>query len=155
MDETSILQFLKETFEGIHVVTSNGNHFFFYSPNKKLPERAMPFATLVTNDDYDKVSLLNRPGVFRLNIGISKTTYHSLLGEPPAPPSSDDAINSEHDFTILDQLLPHPIYGHLFWICILNPNSATFHQIIKPLLTEAYETAVRKQKKREHSLDEN
>ncbi|MBX7157002.1 MAG: hypothetical protein K1X66_01255 [Verrucomicrobiae bacterium] len=149
MDETSILQFLKDTFQDIHIVTSNGNHFFFYSPDGTLPERAMPFATLVTNDDYDKVSLLNRPGVFRLNIGISKTTYHSLLGQPPVPPGSDDVTTTEHDFTAFDQLLPHPIYGHLFWVCILNPSPTTFDQTIKPLLIEAYETALNKQKKRE------
>lgn len=147
MDETSIIQYLTDTFDKIQVTTSNGNHFFFYTPEDKVPERAMPFATLVTNDDYDQVSLLNRPGVFRLNIGVSKTTYHSLLGSQPSPPPASGINDAEHDFTALDQLMPHPIYGHLFWVCVLNPSETTF-QTIKPLLAEAYQMAVSKQSMR-------
>ena len=72
----------------------------------------------------------DRPGVFRLNIGVGRETYDSLF-DPAA----------EHDFTALDRLMPHPVYGRNHWVCVLNPGEATFESL-RPLLTEAYDRAV-------------
>src|SRR5919201_1444819 len=49
-----------------------GDSFFFYDPDGKPSARRMPFATIVTKDydGFDTASNLNRPGVFRLNIGV-------------------------------------------------------------------------------------
>jgi Family of unknown function (DUF6194) len=46
-----------------------------------------------------------------------------------------------HDFTALDVLMPHPVYGQNHWVCVLNPSNATFEDI-KPLIDEAYRVAV-------------
>src|SRR5207302_8521100 len=94
--------------------------------------KRFPFATIVTKDygDFDSASELDRPGVFRLNIGVSKETHAPLFG-----------ANAEHDFTALDQLMPHPVYGRNHWVCVLNPSAATF-ETLKPLLREAYDRAV-------------
>jgi hypothetical protein len=59
--------------------------------------------------EFDARSNLDRPGVFRLNIGISKKAYDSLF---PA--------DGDHDFTALDTLMPHPVYGVNHWVCVLN-----------------------------------
>src|SRR5262249_26259208 len=93
--------------------------------------RRFPFATIVTKDygDFDDASNLDRPGVFRLNIGVGKETYASLF----------DA-GAGHDFTALDRLMPHPVYGSNHWVCVLNPSEATF-ETLKPLLREAYDRA--------------
>src|SRR2546423_3008879 len=88
----------------------------------------MPFATIVTKDygEFDNASNLDRPGVFRLNIGVGKETFQSLfLGD------------AAHDFTALDVLMPHPVYGRNHWVCVLNPSEATFERL-KPLIAEAY-----------------
>ena len=126
-----------------NIETADGNTFFFYASDRKLP-----FATLVTKDDYDHASNLNRPSVFRLNIGISKPTYLSLFGSQPSRPGAGGVVDTGHDFTALDQLMPHPVYGHMFWVCVLNPSAATF-QTVRPLLAEAYDLAVSKHTKRE------
>ena len=106
-----------------------------------------PFATLVTNNANDDFSDLDRPNVFRLNIGISKQSYLALFG---VPISRAQAHGSEpaYDFTVLDQLLPHPVYGRMYWACVLNPGKATFETQVKPLLDEAYQMTVSKQKNR-------
>ena len=75
MDEASVTQYILDTFDGVETVTSSGNTFFFYGSDRKFP-----FVTLVTNDEYDQFSNLNRPSVFRLNIGISKQTFRSFFG---------------------------------------------------------------------------
>jgi len=144
MDETSITQYITDTFAKVETTTAQGYTFFFYGPDRKLP-----FATLATQDnDYDRASNLNRSSVFRLNIGVSRDTYHSLFGPQPSSPGRDGMIDPGYDFTALDQLLPHPVYAPQSWVCVLNPSAETF-QTVKSLLAEAYELAVRRQARRE------
>ena len=98
------------------------------------------FATLsATDNDYDCVSNLDRPGVFRLNIGVSKETFQSLYG-------TDGVTLSDYDFSALDRIMPHPEYAAQYFVCVLSPGEATF-QAIKPLLAEAYSIAVRRHAK--------
>jgi hypothetical protein len=148
VDEASIIQYITDTFADVQVASANGDSFFFYGPGQKVPERTLPFATLVTSDAYDQASNLDRPSVFRLNLGIGKAAYNARFGPRPSPPGASGIIDTGHDFTALDQLMPHPVYGHLYWVCVLNPSEATF-QSVRPLLAEAYDAAVRKHASRE------
>ena len=151
MEERDIIRYVTETCAGVDVVTGTdgiaaGDTFFIYDPERNLePKRQFPFATIVTKDygDFDRASNLNRPSVFRLNIGVSKDTYRSLFGPQPSPPGAAGVVDTGHDFTALDQIMPHPVYGNLSWVCVLNPSEATF-QVVRPLLAEAYDRAVRK-----------
>lgn len=142
MDEVAVSTYITTTYDGVETVTVDDNIFYFYGP-----EHMFPFATLMTNDDNDTASNLNRPGVFRLNIGVDKTTFHDLLGASPALIGDDPAADAI-DFTVLDQLLPHPVYGTMFWVCILNPSPTTFATAIQPLLTESYNKAVARETRR-------
>ena len=54
---------------------------------------------------------------------------------------------SVYDFTALDTIMPHPDYAAQSWICVLNPSDTTFHTL-RPLLSEAYELAVRRASRR-------
>lgn len=144
MNETSILQYITETFSDIQIAGANGDSFFYFGPEGRVPEKTFPFATLITRDEYDTASNLNRPGVFRLNIGVGKSTYNALLGELPSAPGESGMVNTGHDFTVLDQLMPHPVYGHMSWVCVLNPGENTA-ETARQLLAEAYQTAVSKQ----------
>ena len=143
MDQAAITRFISMTFAGVDIVIGSeeagspeiawGDTFFIYDPHRTLEgSRQFPFATIVTKDygDFDNASNLDRPDVFRLNIGVSKDTYASLLD-----------TGAEHDFTALDQLMPHPVYGRNHWVCVLNPSEATF-DTLKPLLRDAYDRAV-------------
>src|SRR5262245_25776574 len=86
-----------------------GYIFFFVGDDHR-----MPFVTIAqSDDDYDKVSNLNREGVFRINIGVSKATFESILG----------AAGSENiDYSVLNVFLPHPDYAKQHFLCILNPS---------------------------------
>ena len=145
VDEAGIRRFVSDTYPGVDVQIASaengapeiawGDTFFIYDPNRDLEgTRRFPFATIVTQDygEFDNLSNLNRPGVFRLNIGVSKETFRSLFPD-----------QAEHDFTALDTLMPHPVYGPNHFICVLNPSDPTFESI-KPFLTEAYQIAVRR-----------
>ncbi len=145
MDKLSIRKYVEATFAGVDVVIGSreagspeiawGDTFFIYDPDRDLPDsRRFPFATIVIKDygDFDNASKLDRHGVFRLNIGISKETFAKLF-----------AAEADHDFTALDRLMPHPVYARNHFVCVLNPSDSTFDEI-KPLLQEAYEIAVRR-----------
>ncbi len=151
MDQDAITQYIVATFAGVDAVTPTegiaaGDTFFIYDPDRTLdPQRRFPFATIVTKDygEFDCASNLNRPGVFRLNIGLSQATFRSLFGSPTPSSGGADAADTGPDFSALDRLLPHPVYAPQSWVCVLNPSVATF-DTLKPLLAEAYDRAVKR-----------
>lgn len=132
MNETSVADYIAKTFPGVETTTNFGYTFFFYGSDHKLP-----FATLASSDnEYERISNLDRPGVFRLNIGVSKQTFQSLFSTAKVDVSS-------YDFTLLDVIMPHPDYAQQYFICVLSPSEATFERI-RALLAEAYDIAVRR-----------
>ena len=139
MDEKSLTDYITNTFAGVETTTNLSYTFFFYGS-----ERMLPFATIAsTGNAYEQVSRLDRPGVFRLNIGVSKPTFQSLFG-------TGKVAVAAYDFTALDTLMPHPEYAAQSWLCVLNPSAATL-QTLQPLLHEAYELAVKRANRRKTS----
>jgi hypothetical protein len=138
MRDDEIRRYLTDHFPGTRLVEANGDAFAIHDPDGDLPpERQIPWATVVTTDMYtpdgepwDVASRLDRPGVFRLNIGLPRAAYREL---DPA----------DGDLDALDVLLPHPEYGTLGWVCVLNPDR-TWPTVVG-LLDQAYGFAARKQ----------
>jgi len=157
IDQDTIIRYVTDTFTGVDVARPTdgpgaGDTFFIYDPQHDLdPKRQFPFATIVTKDygDFDNASQLNRPNVFRLNIGVSRDTFRALFGYAPGEDSTESAA---YDFAALDQLMPHPVYAPQSFVCVLNPGAESF-EVVKPLLAEAYSMAAaryeRKQTTRE------
>lgn len=143
MNEDAIRRYVAETFAGVSTNVHDGDTFFTYDPDKNLPaDRFWPFATMVTKDnDFDHLSNLNRSGVYRLNVGVGKETFRKLFGDGK-PPSAETVAETGFDFAALDELMPHPTYGRMYWISVLSPSDATFEQTVRPLLKEAYDLSV-------------
>lgn len=80
------------------------------------------------------MSNLNRPGVLRLNIGLSWDRFRASVG---VPPTEAEATFVDGDFAALDRLLPHPHYARQAWPCVRKP-IAEILDAIKPLLAGAY-----------------
>jgi hypothetical protein len=127
VDEASVLRYIAQAYPDADIFTAGGT-FMSCDADKHWPN----FATLVTSDEYDPASDLSRPGVYRLNIGVSKATFEKVVGS-----------NANPDYTALDQLMPHPVYAMQHWVSILNPSEATFDKVVKPLLDEAHERVAR------------
>lgn len=136
MDEAFMTHYITTTFANVEVAHNFGYTFFFYGDDHTLP-----FATLIGADnEYDRVSNLDRPGVFRLNIGVSKQTFQALFG-------TDRVDLSGYDFTALDTIMPHPDYAPQSFICVLSPSETTF-QHVKLLLAEAFDRAAKRYHRR-------
>ena len=91
-------------------------------------QRMFPFATIVTaNYPGDERSRLDRPGAFRLNIGVRPATFRARF------PKGDDPAA---DRSVPDILFPHPVYAAQFWVSVVTPSRATLEDLT-PLLREA------------------
>jgi hypothetical protein len=129
-------------YDGIRLLEAQGDLFYLYDPEADLPpERQQPFATIVTGDHYEKVSRLDEPDAWRLNIGLTKSTYTSLFGPVPTERDADWVLDSGYDYAERDKLMPHPFYASQHWACIVSPTELA---PLQTLLTEAYDFAVRK-----------
>jgi hypothetical protein len=157
MNQDVIIQYVTDTFTGIEVLRPDdgpgaGDTFFFYDPQHNLdPKRRMPFATIVTKDygEFDNTSHLDRPDVYRLNIGVSRDTFRALFGYAPGEEKPESAVS---DFAALDKVTPHPVYAPQSFVCVLNPGPETF-EAVKPLLAEAYEIVATRHARRQTTGD--
>ncbi|MCW3464486.1 DUF6194 family protein [Chitinophaga nivalis] len=108
MSLQAIEQYITEQLPNVTRMDSFGYIFFFYGADQVLP-----FVTIATADnEYDHQSNLNREGVFRVNIGLSKNTFHQLFTD----------LTTVWDYTTLNSFMPHPDYAAQHFICILNPD---------------------------------
>jgi len=141
MTPEEIISKVTNELDGVIPKSSWGETSLFYNPGRKLPN-GVYFCTIKENDgDNDKSSNLSRKGVFRVSIGSSKETYERKFGIKPKRPTKGSIIDTEHDFTKTNELMPHPIYGWMSWVCVLSPTKEYFEGVF-PLIIEAHANAV-------------
>ncbi len=117
-----------------------GETSYFFNPGHLL-KRGTYFATIKEKDgENDKASNLDRPSVWRLNIGIQKETFLSMFSALPQRPPKGCSIEGPWDFNVTDLIMPHPIYGWMSWIAVLSPSKTTWQHCI-PLLKDAHARA--------------
>ena len=132
--------YLLATFDGLDVRPSWGERAYFYNPGNRFARGAY-FLTLKEKDGAnDRASALDRPEIWRLNFGLPRKEFIRLFGHTPARPGKGGVIEGPWDFTACDRLTPHPVYGWMSWVAILNPTEPTF-ETLKPLITQAHQKA--------------
>ena len=147
MDIQQSVEYICKNLSDVYPKRSWGETALFYNPEQRLPN-GVYFCTLKDKDGpNDKASDLNRQAVFRLSIGVSKDSYQQRFGSIPTRPAKGKTVATGHDFSALGELMPHPIYAWMGWICILSPDEATLESL-EPLIEEAYGLAAKKFSKR-------
>tara|TARA_R110000744_G_scaffold372_10_gene1368 strand:+ start:13533 stop:14000 length:468 start_codon:yes stop_codon:yes gene_type:complete len=136
-----IVEEILSEYEGVIAKSSWGETALFYNPGKMLPNGVYFCTIKEKNGENDKSSELDREGVFRLSIGVSKNSYEKMFGLRPNRPAKGDKVDLKYSFVALNKLMPHPIYAWMSWLQVLNPDKATLSSI-QPLLNEAYTNAV-------------
>jgi Family of unknown function (DUF6194) len=130
-----------------------GDSFFFYDPDDSIPaDRRFPFATIVIKDypGFDTASNLDRPGVYRLNLAVGRSRFEELFGFPPAEFAGHQ---DSFDYTVLDQVIPHPVYARQAWVSILVPGERAGDQV-STLIAHAYRRAKDRYRPGRRSQDE-
>jgi len=138
------------TFDGVLVLAPDstsgfpeiawGDYFFYYAPDGEVPQNEQPFATIVTKDyPDDAMSVLDADGRFRVNIHVGGALFEELTGESPRAFAASEP--GAHDFSAVDQVLPHPVYGALGWVSVVTPSEAVTDRVVE-LLQVAHAAAV-------------
>lgn len=138
-----IIYYVQSTYNGTVIDYNWGDRGIFYNPDNRLPRGIHIMTFKVKDSRKDKVSDLNRTGIYRLNLGISKESFNRLFGPTPPRPKAGETAETEHDYRQLDLITPHPKFGWMAWISVLNPRRATF-ETLKPLVEESYKLARQK-----------
>ena len=148
MSMEQILSAVKE-FDGVLVLAPEpgsefpavawGDAFFYYAPDGQVPQHIQPYGTIVTKDyPDDTASRLgaaeNGPDRWRVNIHVDRRAFRRLTGETPRE------LTRARDFTAVDEFTPHPVYGPLGWVAVVNPAERTLDALIE-LLREAHDAA--------------
>lgn len=142
-----IIAHVQRNHPGVVARTNWGERALFYDPQSRLPLGIYVLSFKEQDGPHDKVSDLARDGVFRLNLGVTRETFTDLFGPIPARPRVGAIIEAEHDFAALDTIMPHPVYGWMTWICVLNPGLETFERL-KPLIRQSVALAEEKYTKK-------
>ncbi len=112
-----------------------GDAFFYYAPDGRIPHNVQPYGTIITkNYPDDDASDLDPPGRWRVNVHLDRATFRELTGEEPRD------LGGPHDYAATDSVMPHPVYGPLGWICVVNPAESTTDTVTH-LLHTAHEAA--------------
>lgn len=117
-------------------VENLGYTFFFVGDDHRIP-----FVTVASSDnEFDNVSNLDRKGVYRVNIGVTKETFKELFRHP-----TSEFI----DYSKRNVFMPHPHYSRQHFVCILNPEDDNVEKVRRFALESHSIAAARQQRKRE------
>lgn len=112
-----------------------GDAFFYYAPDGRPPANVQPYGTIVTkNYPDDDASDLEAPDRWRVNIHVGRATFLELTGEEPR------SLSRPRDYAAADRVVPHPVYGGLGWVSVVNPGERTTETVLE-LLREAHDAA--------------
>ena len=140
MEAEEIMSILLTRFAGTVAIDAWGETSLFYNPDLLLP-RGIYFATIKKkNGENDRASALDREGVFRFNLGLPKTVFLETFGQPPKRPGKGQVIEGPWDFTALDILTPHPVYGWMSWVAVVNPTDRIFNNM-HGMITASFDKA--------------
>ncbi len=140
LEVNQLIERISDKYDGLVTAKNWGETGLFYNPANKLA-KGVYFLTFKEKDGpNDKSSNIDREGVYRLNLGISKDTFTKLFCSLPARPPAGDVVKmvKNYDFATLDKIMPHPVYAWFAWVCVLNPTEKTYSQL-EPLIAEGYQ----------------
>ncbi|MBY6060149.1 DUF6194 family protein [Microbacterium esteraromaticum] len=112
-----------------------GDAFFYFAPTGVMPERTQPYATITTKDYPDDTAFEVGRDRFRVNIHVGRDRV-TELSDADVQPTGSDAF------------LPHPLYGAMGWVCVVNPGERTAGQVLD-LLRDAHDAARARMLRRE------
>ncbi|GAA1994116.1 DUF6194 family protein [Isoptericola halotolerans] len=127
-----------------------GDAFFYFAPDGRVPTAVQPYGTITTKNYPDDTACdLDRPGRWRVNVHVGRERAGEL-GVVRAPGKADGTRATSvppSDGVPTDVLMSHPVYGHLGWVCVVDPDERTAG-VVLTLLREAHDAARRRDERR-------
>ncbi len=110
MQTDDILKYCLDSLPDTVLVSSWGESGIFYNPNKKLKRGIYVLTVKEKDGDNDKSSDLNRENIYRVNIGVRKSTFINMFGTIPARPSKGGIVDIRLILPPKDIILPYAVY---------------------------------------------
>lgn len=130
-------------YHGLVPINTWGETSYFYNPGLLL-KRGTYFITIKEKDgENDSSSNLNRAGVYRLSCGTAKKDFENLFKLKPKRPNKGGVIEGPYKFDKLNIITPHPVYGWIGWISVLNPSKKNLEEFLK-ISDNYYEVSVKR-----------
>lgn len=143
MKVDELIQRVKIKYPALSENKNWGERGLFYNPQGQFAKGAYVLTFKEKDGTHDFASHLSAGERYRLNLKISNKTFIKLFEIVPKRPAAGDVIEGAYDFKALDKLMPHPIYGWMTWVCVLNPSLKTIELMeADGLFEEAYQAAV-------------
>ncbi|RED13149.1 DUF6194 family protein [Pontivivens insulae] len=151
MTPNLLIEAIRRRHPDLILTESWGEQALFLNPLGAL-KRGVYVATIKQKDgENDRASQIDRPGIWRLNVGVPPSRFEAEFGPRPARPAKGGVIGGDWDFTELNRLTPHPVYGWMGWLAILNPSESRWPQIAE-LIDAAHAKATIAARKRVAAL---
>lgn len=83
MSIEEIFSYATSKYSGVTINKNWGERGLFYNPEFKLTKGIYILTVKEKDGPNDKASNVDRDGIYRLNLGISKTTFISLFQKIP------------------------------------------------------------------------
>lgn len=156
-----VIRSLMARYKGLVAIEAWGETSLFYNPIGILKRGAYCLTFKQKDGENDFSSKLDRQNVcYRMNFKISKPTFLTYFDESqmPARPAKGQVItlNSKkaYDPTVIDQLIPHPVYGWMSWVSVINPSRKTIEMLLdKGLIEESYQDAINRHNKNKSVIE--
>ncbi len=101
-----VKNYIIKNYEDVICKQTYGETSFFYNPNYAL-KNGVYFCTIKESDGpADKFSNLNRDGVYRISVGITKEKYLEIFEEIPNRPTKGEMIKGDFDFKEKNVIVP-------------------------------------------------
>lgn len=136
-----ILNYITNKYDGVVIKNSYKELAIFYNPNNLLKNGVYVCTIKEQDGNNDKASKLFRNGVFRFSCGLTKDDYINLFKILPKRPKKGEIVDLPYDFSILHEIIPHPIYAYMGWICI-NCTQETNLELFYKYIDLSYQKAV-------------
>lgn len=151
-----IIEKMKKNFPDLTEETNWGERGLFYNPKKLFPKGAYVLTFKERDGKNDSASKLNLGSRFRLNLKISKESFLKYFEEIPQRPEAGKTIAGDYDFSESNKIMPHPVYGWMTWIAVINPSPSTIVLMEETgFFREAYQAALTTFNKKRNALSPN
>ena len=133
MDPYSIILYCLDNFSNVDPVDSHDGTTIYFDRGEGKRSFFINIKEFDTPDDNS--SNLDRDGIFRITIRLSKKSYDDLFGTQ----ANNKYVQSKGcDYKQVNKIMPHKTLSKEYYIICLSPSNDLFNSILKYLIADGY-----------------
>ena len=138
MDPYSIILYCLDNFSGVDPVDGHDGTTIYFDRGEGRKTFFINIKEFDTPDDKD--SNLDRDGIYRVTIRLSKKSYDDLFSTQA---NNKYVLSQGCDYKKTNIIMPHKTLAKEYYVVCLSPTADLFNNILKYLVADAYREARR------------